>query len=283
MASPSLFRVVLPVDDLPRADAFYARLLGLEIDAAIPSRHYVPTGGAVLVLVDTAEHARGHGHEPAPFRANPDWIYIRVPDLDAVWERAVRLECPTSKDGEGSGISVRDWGDRSFYTYDPSGNPICLIDDVNSDTPPSRTKYMGADVPSVRAVVLPTRSLGRAEAFFEELLGVDADPSVPNRHFFLLDRCQLSLVDPIEHTRSHGLEPRPFRANPDLVYFAVPDLDATFERAQKLRMEPLREDHDVVPGIHNYPWGERSFYGQDPSGNPICFVDDANLYLGSGR
>jgi len=278
---PRLFRVVLPVDDLPRADAFWERLLGVEIDKAVPGRHYLCTAGAIPVLVDTVGHARAHGADAPGFRPNPDWVYFRVPDLDAVWERARQLGCPAPRDDEGAGISVRAWGDRSFYSYDPSGNPVCFIDDVASETPPARAGYTGHPTANLCNVVLPTRSMGRAEAFFEELLGVDADGFVPNRHMFLLDDCQLSLVDPIEHAKSHELPAPEFRPNPDTVYFAVADLDASFERAQKLGMPPLTDDHDVVQGIHTYPWGERSFSGHDPSGNPISFVDDKTLYLGS--
>ncbi len=276
----SLFRVTVPVDDLQAADAFWSKLLDLDVDSAIPSRHYIRTGGAIVVLVDTREHARGHGLAVPDFCPNPDWLYFRVPDLDTSYTRAVELGCPVPRDGEGEGISVRDWGDRSFYSCDPAGNPICFIDDLQSDTTPAKTKYMGSPIASLSGVVLPTTSMGRADAFFEELLELEVDSFVPNRHFFYLDSCQLSLVNPIEHAKGHELEAAEFRPNPDLVYFAVPDLDATFERAQKLRMK-TPADHDVVDGIHTYPWGERSFYGLDPSGNPICFVDDQTLYTGA--
>ena len=77
----------------------------------------------------------------------------------------------------------------------------------------------------------------------------------------------------------HGLEKR-FLTNPELVYFGVSDLDATYERSQKLEMQSLPDSH-VGEGIGTRPWGERSFYGLDPSGNPICFVDDRTLFTGS--
>ncbi len=277
-----LFRAVLPVHDLERADAFWSKLLDLKVDPSVPLRHYIRTGGAILTLVDTAGHARVHGHESPPFRANPDWIYFRVPDLDATWARAQELGCPPAKSGEGEGIAVRDWGDRSFYTYDPFGNPVCMIDDAGSDTTPEKTRYMGSPIASLANLVLPTTSMGRAEGFYEELLGVEADSFVPNRHFFYLDACQLSLVNPAEHARAHGLPEGPFRPNPEIVYFAVSDLDASWERAQKLGMRPLVGDPDVGDGIQTHPWGERSFYGLDPSGNPISFVDDQTLYRGRG-
>jgi uncharacterized glyoxalase superfamily protein PhnB len=33
--------------------------------------------------------------------------------------------------------------------------------------------------------------------------------------------------------------------------------------------------------IDSMPWGERLFYARDPFGNPICFVDEETLFLGS--
>lgn len=275
-----LFRAVLPVHDLERADAFWSKLLDLAVDPSVPLRHYIRTGGAILTLVDTAEHASAHGHEAPLFHANPDWIYFRVPDLDATWARAKELGCPPARTGEGAGIAVRERGERSFYSYDPFGNPFCFIDDVRSDTTPEKTRYMGSPIASLADVVLPTTNMGRAQGFYEELLGVDADASVPNRHVFYLDSCQLSLVNPAEH--AHGLDEAPFRPNPEILYFAVPDLDASWERAQKLGMRPLAGDPDVGNGIQTHPWGERSFYGLDPSGNPISCVDDQTLYRGRG-
>lgn len=270
---PNLYRLVLPVADMASADAFWSRLLGLDVDPVVATRHYLHTGGAILALVDPREHGREH-------RPSPDWLYFRVPDLDATYERARALGCRPSKDDEGEGIQVRPWGDRSFYTYDPFENPICFVDDVRSESPPERLKYMGSPVANLCKVILPTTSMGRAEAFFQELLGHEADTFVPNRHFFRCDSCELALVNPTEHAVSHELEPKPFLPNPEVVYFAVSDLDATYESAQKLHMQPLPAD-DVEEGIQTRPWGERSFYGLDPSGNPICFVDDQTLFTGS--
>jgi hypothetical protein len=35
--------------------------------------------------------------------------------------------------------------------------------------------------------------------------------------------------------------------------------------------------------IATRPWGERSFYTQDPFGNPLCFVDSNTLFTGKPR
>ena len=128
--APHLYRVVLPVDDMPKADAFWSALLDLPVDAAIPNRHYLQTDGAILALVDPTEHARRHGLQPEPFRPNPELVYFAVPDLEAAWERAQRLGMrPLESDDVGEGIQKRVWGQRSFYGVDPAGNPICFVDE----------------------------------------------------------------------------------------------------------------------------------------------------------
>ncbi len=269
----NLYRVIVPVCDMDRADAFWSGLLQLELDPVAPTRHYLHTGGAILALVDPREHGRRH-------RTSPDWLTFRVPDLDAIWQRARELGCPAPEGDEGEGIHTRPWGERSFYTNDPFGNPLCFSDDVRSETPPAWSKYAGSPIANLTKTVLPTRDLPRSGAFFADLLGVEVDTEVENRHFVYCDSCILALVDPIEHGRMHGLAPAEFRANPELVYFAVADLEATYARARTLGMGSLAAD-DVGEGIQKRPWGERSFYGVDPSGNPICLVDDQTLFTGA--
>jgi catechol 2,3-dioxygenase-like lactoylglutathione lyase family enzyme len=267
----SLYRVIVPSDDLEVADAFWSTLLQLEVDPVVPTRHYLHTAGAILALVDPREHGRRA-------RPSPDCVYLRVPDLEEAYARAQQLGAGMLQEPHKAGIAVRPWGHRSFYCADPLGNPVCLIDDA-SDTTPETARYAGSPNANLSTVVLPARSLGRSDAFYEELLGLDADASVPGRHSFYCDSCVLTLVNTVEHARQHELPPAEFRPNPELVYFAVSDLGATWERAGKLGMDPL-EDDDVGTGIQRRPWGERSFYGCDPSGNPICFVDDTTLFTG---
>jgi catechol 2,3-dioxygenase-like lactoylglutathione lyase family enzyme len=262
----------VPSDELEAADAFWSTLLELEIDPVVETRHYLHTAGAILALVDPKEHGR-------EARPSPDCVSLRVPDLEATYGRAQKLGARMLDDYQKAGIALRPWGHRSFYCADPLGNPVCLIDDA-SDTTPETVRYAGKPRANLATVVLPTVGLGRADAFYEELLGLDADTSVPGRHSFYCESCVLTLVNTIEHARHHELPLPEFRPNPELVYFAVSDLDATWERAQKLPMDALADD-DVGSGIQRRPWGERSFYGRDPSGNPICFVDDTTLFIGT--
>ena len=68
---------------------------------------------------------------------------------------------------------------------------------------------------------------------------------------------------------------------PDNVYFSVNDLETIFERAKALGCLATRDVHgDRAGEIVKRPWGERSFYAQDPFGNPLCFVDAKTLFTG---
>jgi len=121
-----LFRIILQVDDLDKAAAFYAKLLG-DPGRRIPraSRHYMDCGPIILALVDVT--AGGEAAKPLP-----DYIYFAVSDLDAVFARAKELDCLSSEDVHGASAGemvVRPWGERSFYVNDPWGNGLCFVDD----------------------------------------------------------------------------------------------------------------------------------------------------------
>ena len=128
---PHLFRVVVPVPDMAAADAFYARLLGLEVDVVAATRHYLHCGGTILALVDPSGHGR-------PFRPNPEVVYLAVPDLAAALQRAVAAGAQSldalDADDVGWGIQQRVWGERSAYFADPFGNPLCLVDEATTFT-----------------------------------------------------------------------------------------------------------------------------------------------------
>ncbi len=124
--APSLFRIILQVDDLDKAEAFYGKLLG-DAGRRIPyaSRHYIDCGPVILALVDPTPG----GEKPRPL---PDKIYFAVGDLEKVYERATDLGCLSSEDVHGASagdIVVRPWGERSFYVHDPWGNGLCFVDE----------------------------------------------------------------------------------------------------------------------------------------------------------
>jgi predicted enzyme related to lactoylglutathione lyase len=127
--APTLYRIILQVDNLDRAEEFYGTLLG-DRGRRIPrgSRHYIDCGPVILGIVDVT----GEGTldvKPVPL---PDYIYFSVNDLEAVHERARQLECLSTEDVHGASaaeIVKRPWGERSFYAYDPWGNGLCFVDE----------------------------------------------------------------------------------------------------------------------------------------------------------
>jgi hypothetical protein len=44
----------------------------------------------------------------------------------------------------------------------------------------------------------------------------------------------------------------------------------------------IGQTHDESAGeILTRPWGERSFYAEDPYGNLLCFVDERTVFTGN--
>jgi len=115
-----IYRVILPVGEIDEAARFYGELLGLPGRRVSEGRHYFDCGGVILACFDPRRD--GDRFDPRP---NPDHIYIAVPDLEAVFERARRLNCREIEPR----VAVRPWGERSFYFKDPFGNPICIVDE----------------------------------------------------------------------------------------------------------------------------------------------------------
>jgi len=115
-----LFRLNVEVADIGAAAAFYETLLGLEARPQAGARVYVTAGDVTMQIVQV----------PAP-QVAAKALYFAVADLDAVHARARDLGCLSDETvhGEPGGEPlVRPWGERSFYAQDPSGNPLCFVD-----------------------------------------------------------------------------------------------------------------------------------------------------------
>ena len=127
MSTLQLYRVIMPVGDLEPAVRFYSTLFGQSGARVSPGRHYFPCGGVTLALY--SPRADGDAREPHP---NFDHVYFAVKDLDEVYRRAERLGGLSTERGDGQlpmgRIATRPWGERSFYTQDPFGNPLCFVD-----------------------------------------------------------------------------------------------------------------------------------------------------------
>lgn len=114
-----LFRVLLPVSDIDAAQAFYARVLGLEGERVSPGRHYFDCEGTILACFDP--RADGDDWDARP---NPEHLYFAVDDLEATYERCRAAGTRQQDDA----IATRPWGERSFYAVDPFGNKVCFVD-----------------------------------------------------------------------------------------------------------------------------------------------------------
>ena len=131
-----------------------------------------------------------------------------------------------------------------------------------------------ADAPNLFRVVLQVSDLDKAAEFYSELLGAKGRRIHGARHYFDCGPVILALVDPT----GGGEKARPI---PDYVYFAVDDLEKFHARARALRCLSKEEVHgESGADMVTRPWGERSFYADDPFGNGLCFVDRRTLFTG---
>lgn len=130
------------------------------------------------------------------------------------------------------------------------------------------------DTPRLFRAMLQVGDLDKAADFYSKLLGAKGRKLPGSRAYFDCGPVILALLDPT----AGKSEPKP---NVDDVYFAVKDLDAIHARARKLRCLSNEKVHGESAGeIVTRPWGERSFYVEDPWGNGLCFVDERTVYTG---
>ena len=126
-------------------------------------------------------------------------------------------------------------------------------------------------------VIMPVGDLEPAVRFYAALLDDSGFRVSGGRHYFSCGPVVLALYNP--KADGDNRVPHP---NFDHVYFAVEDLEAVYRRAQDVGGLSTETGDGGLPmgEIARRPWGERSFYMHDPSGNPLCFVDPATLFTG---
>jgi len=128
-----LYRVILPVTNIARAEEFYRKLLAKDGERVSEGRHYFDLDGTILALYDPV--ADGDGAEGRWQHHPNQYIYIAVADLEAAFERAQAAGATL----QSTGIADMPWGERLFYALDPFGNPICLVDE--------HTLFLGHETP----------------------------------------------------------------------------------------------------------------------------------------
>lgn len=120
---PSLFRINVEVGNLGEAVDFYSTLLGITGRKQAGSRCYFTCGPVTLQVVDVSSVRQPHPAAKA--------LYFSVNNLDEVFARAQGLGCLAREDVHGvasNAISVRPWGERSFYAEDKWANPLCFVE-----------------------------------------------------------------------------------------------------------------------------------------------------------
>jgi catechol 2,3-dioxygenase-like lactoylglutathione lyase family enzyme len=117
-------------------------------------------------------------------------------------------------------------------------------------------------------IALPASDLQRSRAFYEQVLGMDADDTVPSRLYFHCGEFIVAVID-------MSSRPADVHPLPGDLYVATGELDEVFRRA-------VAAGAAITSAIEVRPWGERSFYCADPDGYRLCFVDESTLFLGHG-
>lgn len=129
------------------------------------------------------------------------------------------------------------------------------------------------DVPQFFRLNMEVGNLQSAVSFYSKLLGIEGRKQAGSRCYFECGPVTLQVLD-VSSVR----QPHPA---PKALYFTVNDLEAIYERARVLKCLASEEVHDAASGgIVVRPWGERSFYAEDPWKNPLCFVEEGTVYEG---
>ena len=130
-----------------------------------------------------------------------------------------------------------------------------------------------ADVPQFFRLSVEVGNLQAAVDFYTKLLAVQGRKQPGSRCYFECGPVTLSVLDVSSAGRPHPAA--------KALYFTVKDLDAAFRRAHDLGCLSQEAVHDAPGGgIVVRPWGERSFYAEDPWQNPLCFVEEGTVYSG---
>ncbi len=121
-------------------------------------------------------------------------------------------------------------------------------------------------------IILPVTDLNKAVIFYSSILGQNGQKVSSGRHYFDLSGTILAIYDPIADGDDIKKE-WTFHEN-QYIYISTGKLEDVH---QKLKNSDCLY---VDETIKTMPWGERSFYANDPFGNPICFVDEKTIFVG---
>jgi len=131
-----------------------------------------------------------------------------------------------------------------------------------------------ADIPKIYRVILQVSDLESAFDFYSKLLAIPGRKLRGSRAYFDCGAVILAILDPT----AGEVQPKP---NADYIYLSVKNLEGIHARARNLNCLSKEKIHEANAGdIVTRPWGETSFYVEDPWGNGLCFVDETTIFTG---
>ena len=129
------------------------------------------------------------------------------------------------------------------------------------------------DVPQFFRLNVEVGDLQSAISFYTSLMGIQGRKQAGSRCYFECGPVTLQVLDVSSERQPHPA--------PKALYFTVNNLEEVYERAKSLKCLSVEDVHEAPgSGIVVRPWGERSFYVQDPWKNPLCFVEEGTVYTG---
>ena len=136
-----------------------------------------------------------------------------------------------------------------------------------------RSRRKATDVPNLFRLNVEVGDLDKAAEFYCKLFGIEGRKHAGARLYITCGAVTLQVVDVSSAGKPHPAA--------KALYFLVNDLDAIFDRAKSLRCLSKEDVHGASAGAMAVrPWGERSFYVEDPWRNPLCFVEAGTTYPG---
>lgn len=122
----AVYRITIPSDDINRSVEFYREIFETPGWRVSNGRHYFDCSGTIISCYDAVANG-----DPTVPRANEEYVYFSVDDIDETYGRAQRAGAVLDTTvlpmvGVLGEVQTRPWGERSFYTKDPSGNPLCF-------------------------------------------------------------------------------------------------------------------------------------------------------------
>jgi hypothetical protein len=127
-----------------------------------------------------------------------------------------------------------------------------------------------SDVPSFFRLNVEVGDIDRAAKVYESLFGTRGRKQAGSRCYFQCGPVTLQVV-----------EVEPPHPAAKALYFTVRELETVHARAKALGCLSRESVHGDPGGeIGVRPWGERSFYAEDPWQNALCFVEAGTVYAG---